>query len=175
MPAGMPPHKPERIVTPPSHRLAMVELAIEGNERFRLSRLEVDRPGPSYAVQTLERLVAEPVDEAAAGHGYVFILSVEALAGLHRWRQPQRLLELCLIAAVPRLGHRAPGREWLAEHFPGQEERVLFLDGPDLGHSASGIRRLVAGERSIRYLVPDAVEAYIREHDLYPPELWQKN
>jgi nicotinate-nucleotide adenylyltransferase len=175
MPAGMPPHKPERIVTPPSHRLAMVELAIEGNERFRLSRLEVDRPGSSYAVETLERLVAEPVDEAAARHGYVFILSVEALAGLHRWREPQRLLELCRVAAVPRLGHRAPGREWLAEHFPGQEDRVLFLDGPDLGHSASGIRRLVAEGRSIRYLVPDAVEAYIREHDLYPPELWQKN
>jgi nicotinate-nucleotide adenylyltransferase len=175
MPAGLPPHKPERIVTPPSHRVAMVQLAIEGNERFRLSRLEVDRPGSSYAVETVARLVAEPLDEAAARHGYVFILSVEALAGLHRWREPQRLLELCRIAVLPRLGHRAPGREWLAEHFPGQEDRVLFLDGPDLGHSASQIRRLAAQGRSIRYLVPDSVAAYIREHDLYPPELWQKN
>jgi nicotinate-nucleotide adenylyltransferase len=175
MPAGLPPHKPERIVTPPSHRVAMVELAIADNDRFRLSRLEIDRPGASYAVETMERLVREPPDEAAAHHGFVFILSVEALAGLHRWREPQRLLELCLIAAVPRLGHRAPGREWLAEHFPGQEDRVLFLDGPDLGHSASQIRRLVAQGRSIRYLVPDVVEAYIRAHDLYPPELWQKN
>jgi nicotinate-nucleotide adenylyltransferase len=175
VPAGLPPHKPERIVTAPSHRLRMVELAIVGNERFRLSRVEVDRPGPSYTVETLERLVAEPVDEAAARHGYVFLVSVEALAGLHRWREPQRILELCRLAVVPRFGYRAPGRAWLAEHFPGQEERILFLDGPDLGHSASRIRSLAAEGRSIRYLVPDAVAAYIREHDLYPPLLWQKN
>jgi nicotinate-nucleotide adenylyltransferase len=63
----------------------------------------------------------------------------------------------------------------MAEHFPGQEDRVLFLDGPELGHSASDIRRRASLGRSIRYLVPPAVEAYIKEHSLYPPDLWQKN
>jgi nicotinate-nucleotide adenylyltransferase len=175
VPAGSPVHKTHRTVTAPSHRLALVELAIEDDPHFRLSRIETERAGPSYSVDTVEALLADPPDEAAARHGFVFILSAEALAGLHRWRKPQRLLELCRLAVVPRLGVRTPGRDWLAEHFPGQEDRVIFLDGPDLGHSASLIRRLASEGRSIRYLVPPKVEAYIGERALYPPELWAKN
>lgn len=175
VPAGMPPHKPERVITAPSHRTAMVELAIADNPRFRLSRAELDRPGSSYAVDTAAAFVAAPPVAGADPNGFVWLLSVEALVGLPTWRQPQRLLELVRVAAVPRLGFRTPGRPWLSEHFPGQEERIVFLDGPDLGHSASRIRRLVGEGRSIRYLVPPAVEAYIVDHALYPSELWSKN
>jgi len=175
LPAGIPPHKPDRIVTAPSHRAAMVELAIADNPAFRLCRAELDRPGPSYAVDTAAALVAAPPVEGADPRGYVWLLSVEALVELHTWREPQRLLELVRIGAVPRPGFRTPGRAWLSEHFPGQEERILFLDGPELGHSASRIRRLVGEGRSIRYLVPPAVEAYIHDHDLYLPELWSKD
>jgi nicotinate-nucleotide adenylyltransferase len=173
VPAGLPPHKPDRIISAPSHRAAMVELAIADDPAFRLSRIELDRSGPSYSVDTV-RLLLE-ADAEASPERYVFIVSVEALASLHTWREPRRLLELSVLAVVPRLGARSPGRAWIAEHFPGQEDRVLFLDGPELGHSASDIRRRASQGRSIRYLVPPAVEAYIKEHSLYPPDLWQKN
>ena len=168
VPAGIPPHKPTGLITPAAHRVAMVALAIAGNACFSLSRIEVDRPGVSYAVDTLEQLAGEYPD-------LVFILSVEALRGLPTWRQPARILELCRMAVVPRHGYRSPGRAWLAEHVPGQEDRGLFLDGPDLGNSASDIRRRAASGRSIRYLVPEAVADYIARHRLYPPELWTKN
>lgn len=170
MPAGVPPHKPDRIVTPPGHRAEMVRLAIEDNPAFRLDRLELDRPGPSYSVETLERL-NERRSEGSSEHGSVFILSVEALLGLRAWRSPERLLELCRLAVVPRAGYRSPGRAWVAENFPGQEARVIFLDGPVLGHSSSDIRLRVTEGRSIRYLVPPTVERYIHEHRLYafPP------
>jgi nicotinate-nucleotide adenylyltransferase len=173
VPAGIPPHKRDQMVTRPSHRVAMLELAIAGNPGFRLSRVEVDRPGPSYAVDTLETLAAGSRSEGRPEP--VMILSAEALRGLNAWREPERVLDLCRMAVVPRRGYPTPGGPWLAEHFPGREARFTFLDGPDLGHSASDIRRRVSEGRSIRYLVPEAVEAYIAEHALYPPNLWAKN
>ena len=173
VPAGIPPHKPERIVAPPSHRAAMVELAIADNDAFRLSRIELDRPGRSYTVETIEWLLEE--DPHRGPERYVFIVSAEALLGLPTWRDPERILTLARLAVVPRPGHPSPGRAWVAEHFPGREDRVVFLGGPLLGHSASDIRRRAAARRSIRYLVPPAVDAYLREHTLYPADLWQKN
>lgn len=172
LPAGVPPHKRHRAITPSRHRLAMVEAAIGDNPTFHLSRMEVDRDGPSFAVDTLESLQADVPD---AARRLIWILSVEALRGFVTWRRPERILELCRLAVVPRLGYRTPGRSWLAEHLPDQEDRIIFLDGPELGDSASRIRQLVGEGRSIRYLVPDAVARYINDHHLYPPELWAKN
>jgi nicotinate-nucleotide adenylyltransferase len=161
MPAGVPPHKPAGAFAPAADRSAMVQLAIADNSAFRLSTIELERPGPSYAVETLERLQEEDPAE------YVFILSSEALSGLGSWRDPDRLLELCRIAAVPRPGYPMLDRAWVAEHFPGREDRVLFMEGPRLGHSASDIRRRVGEGGSIRYLVPDSVATYIADHGLY--------
>jgi nicotinate-nucleotide adenylyltransferase len=175
VPAGQPAHKMDRIVTAPSHRLAMVELAIADAPGFVVSRVELERPGPSYAVDTAAALRARPPAPDASPDGLTWIMSVEALVHLPTWREPRRLLELVRVAAAPRLGARIPGRAWMAEHFPGQEDRIRILEGPELGHSASAIRRLVGDGRSIRYLVPPAVEAYIHEHALYPAELWSKN
>jgi nicotinate-nucleotide adenylyltransferase len=173
VPAGLPPHKRDQLVTQPRHRVAMLELAIAGNPHFRLSRLEVDRAGPSYAVDTLEDLAAR--SRAEGRPEPVMILSAEALRGLNTWRDPDRLLDLCRVAVVPRRGYPTPGPPWFAEHFPGREGRFAVLAGPDLGHSASDIRRRASEGRTIRYLVPEDVEAYIAEHDLYPPQLWSKN
>ncbi len=172
LPAGSPPHKPDRIITAARHRLAMVEAAIADNPTFHLSRLEVDRAGPSFTADTLEHLSTALPD---ASERLVWILSAEALRGFVGWHRPERVLELCRLAVVPRPGYRALGRSWLAEHFPGREDRVIFLDGPRLGDSASAIRTLAGEGRSIRYLVPDAVARYINDHHLYPPGLWAKN
>jgi nicotinate-nucleotide adenylyltransferase len=159
VPAGTPPHKPPGEVTAVEHRLAMVELAIAGNPAFELSRIEVDRPGPSYTVDTVERLAADA--------DVTVILSAETFRDLPTWHEPDRLFAAARVAVVPREGYPAPDPAWLAATFPGREDRVIYLDGLHLGFSSTGIRSRVAAGRSVRYLVPAAVEAYIAAHHLY--------
>jgi len=166
VPTRMPVHKPGRPVTPAEHRVAMVAAAIAGNPAFALERAEVDRDGPSYAVDTLTGLV-----DAARASGraveYTFILSAEAYAGLPSWHRPARLLELCRMAVVPRPGAAAADPSAIDRLVPGAQARTTLLDGPSLGVSGTLIRARVAAGRSIRYLVPDAVIAYIDDHRLY--------
>lgn len=161
VPARLPPHKPGLPLSDAADRARMLELAIADDPGFRMSDLELRRDGPSYSVDTAAALRTE------LGGDPWFILSAEALRGLPDWHRPQRLLELVRLAVVPRLRHETPDAGWLDTHFPGQHDRVTFLDGPMLGDSASEIRRLVAQGRSIRYLVPPTVERYIRDHGLY--------
>ena len=167
VPASVPPHKLGRSITAAEDRLAMVELAIADNPGFHVSRVEMDRDGPSFTIDTIEQLLADPPRPWNPGAGLVLIMSVEALVGLETWHQPGRLLAACRIAVVPRRGYPVAPREWAAAHFPGSEERLIVLDGPDLGHSASAIRERAAAGRSIRYLVPPGVEAYILARGLY--------
>jgi nicotinate-nucleotide adenylyltransferase len=165
VPAAQPPHKPGRPITPPTHRLAMVALAVAGNPRLDVGRLEIERGGTSYTVDTLEALRAQ-------GEGEIwFILSAEAFAAFPSWRSPERILELCRLAVVPRppttIASLAPDHAWFSEQFPGREDRVRFVSGPLLPISGSVVRRRVAAGRSIRYLVPDPVAHYIADHALY--------
>ena len=161
VPASSPPHKPGRPVTDAAHRLAMVALAIADNPAFAVSRIEVERGGASYSLDTLEALRSEGVEQPW------FILSAEALAGFPTWRAPDRILALCRLAVVPRGGYDPLDRAWVAERFPGREDRVTFLPGPLLPISGSVVRRRAAVGRSVRYLVPDAVARYIADHQLY--------
>ena len=168
LPAGLPVHKPGRAVSPAEDRVAMLAAAIADNPAFALSRAEVDRPGPSYAVDTLEELAAEA--RAAGGRAdLIFILSSEAYAGLPTWRRPERILELCRMAVVPRPGAEPVDPVAMARLVPGADRRTIVLDGPTLAVSGSDIRARVAAGRTIRYLVPDAVIAYISDHGLYRP------
>ncbi len=160
VPAGQPPHKPAGDVTTVEHRLAMVELAIADNPAFELSRAEVDRPGPSYTVDTLEALAAD-------GDRVTVILSAETFAELPTWHEPWRLFDAARVAVAPRWGYPAPDPGWLAATFPGREDRVSYLEGPRLGVSSTALRARVAAGHSIRYLVPERVAAYILAHDLY--------
>ena len=162
VPAATPPHKPGHRIASAEHRLAMVEAAIAGNPGFGCTRLEIDRPGPSYTVDTLEGLHGRH----DAGHLW-FILSSEALAGFPVWREPARILDLARLAVLPRGDERAIDERWVGEHFPGRGDRICFLPGPLLPISGSVVRRRVAAGRSIRYLVPDAVARYIAQHRLY--------
>jgi nicotinate-nucleotide adenylyltransferase len=159
VPAGTPPHKPAGEVTAVEHRLAMVELAIADNPAFELSRIEVDRTGPSYTVDTVERL--------AARLDVTVVLSAETFHELPTWHEPDRLFAAARVAVVPREGYPAPDPAWLTATFPGREDRVVYLDAPHLGVSSTAIRARVAAGRSIHYLVPPAVESYIATHHLY--------
>ena len=168
IPAGEPPHKPGRDITPAEHRLAMVELAIAGNDRFAVDRLEIERAGPSYTVDTLEALAAGVA--AGTAPDLTLILSADAFLGLMTWREPRRILELARIVVAPRDGYPDAGPDFLAGELPDRPDlagRVTFLDSPRLRLSASELRARAAAGRSLRYLVPDAVAAYIGDHALY--------
>jgi nicotinate-nucleotide adenylyltransferase len=167
VPTGSPPHRDGAVATA-EQRVAMTQLAIAGNPAFRLSRIEVDRAGPSYTLDTLALLAA---GERAAGREpqLVLILSAETFHDLPGWHQPRRILELARLAVAPRVGHAIPDRAWLGERFPGLEDRVTYLEGPRLGVSSTAIRQRLAAGRSIRYLVPAPVVDYIGEHGLYVP------
>jgi nicotinate-nucleotide adenylyltransferase len=112
-------------------------------------------------VDTLEAMRAAGIEQPW------FILSSEALAGFPSWRSPGRILELARLAVVPRGGSATLDPGWVTERFPGREDRVRFLPGPLLPISGSVVRRRAAAGRSVRYLVPDAVAAYIAQHSLY--------
>jgi nicotinate-nucleotide adenylyltransferase len=159
VPAGRPPHKKAAEVTTVEDRVAMVGLAIADNPAFELSRIEVDRPGLSFTVDTVEELAAEA--------DVTVILSVETFRELPTWHEPDRLFAAARVAVVPREGYAAPDPAWLATAFPGREDRVMYLDAPHVGVSSTAIRSRVAAGRSIRYLVPAAVGTYITAHDLY--------
>ena len=166
VPAGIPPHKLGVALTPATDRAAMVEMAIAGNPAFALSRIELDRQGLSYTVDTVQELVDEAARQGVARDFY-FILSSEALAGLNSWHEPARLLSLCRMAVVARPGTPLPTGPELAARFGDWADRIMAVETVPLAHSASDIRNRAAAGRSIRYLVPPAVDAYIREHRLY--------
>jgi nicotinate-nucleotide adenylyltransferase len=161
VPAGDPWLKSESNVTAAVHRVEMVRRAIAGNPYFGLCTLEVERSGPSYTVDTMVALRQELGHKA----GLHFILGKDTLPGLPVWKEPVRLLELCTLVVAPRLG----SKDWqhLESSIRGLRDRVIELDMPVIGISSSGIRERVAQGLSIRYLVPQDVEAYITERKLY--------
>jgi nicotinate-nucleotide adenylyltransferase len=165
VPAARPPHKLDRDVTRAEHRVAMLEAAVADNDAFSVSRVEVDRRGPSYTAETLVQLS----DEHHGRDRLWFILSAEALEGLPGWRDPERILDLARLAVVPRAGRSTIDADWFADQFPGRSGRARWIDGPGIDVSASEIRARAGTGRSIRYLVPPAVDAYIAHHGLYQP------
>jgi nicotinate-nucleotide adenylyltransferase len=165
IPAGDPPHKAGPMASA-EDRALMTQLAISGNPAFELSRIELDRPGPSFAVETVEEFTrqAEAFGRPAV---FTFILSAEAFLGLPRWKDPMRLVDLARFVVVPRADVEPPSQGWVAEHFEGRTDRFTMLDRPHLAISSTEIRMRVAAGRSVRYLVPDAVCDYIAHHGLY--------
>jgi len=161
VPAGQPWQKADRVVSPGPLRLAMVERAIAGNPHFVADAREVNRPGPTYTVETIAELAAE------TGAEPWFILSMEALAGLATWRDPDRILALARLCVVPRDGAHDAVLATFRARFPAAADRIVVLDHPRLAISSTVVRARVRAGRSIRYLVPDAVAAVIFEHALY--------
>jgi nicotinate-nucleotide adenylyltransferase len=115
-------------------------------------------------VDTLEHVTA---DRPADAPDLVLILSAEAFLGLMTWRQPRRILELARVAVAPRDGYPDAGPAFLETNLPDLAHRATYLDSPRLRLSASDLRARSAAGRSLRYLVPDAVAAYIGDHGLY--------
>ncbi len=165
IPAGQPPHKRGRVISPAEHRVAMVELAIASNPGFKLSRVEVDRVGPSYTVDTLVQL-REEYGPRAELH---FIVGMDALAEMLTWHEPARLAALCQIVAVTRPGTEAFDLAALEPKIPQARERIRILPAPELRIAASDLRWRVAHGLPIKYQLPEPVEEYVYRHGLYRP------
>lgn len=165
VPAGKPwlKLKEEGQITDGKHRLAMVRLAIKGNPYFKVSTIELDRPGPSYSIDTVLELKSKLGSRAEI----YFIVGPDALAELPRWKEPGRLLEACQVVAIERPGYDRVNLRTLARSVPGASKRIMKLDVPQIDISSTEIRKRVAQGQSIRRLVPEAVEKYIQKHKLY--------
>ena len=162
IPAGNPPHKLRRPYSPAQHRYRMVELAIASNPYFEVSPVEVNRPGPSYSVDTVRMLREEMGPEV----DLFFIMGVDSLAGILTWHKPEELIKLCKIIAVNRPGYGVD-IDALDQVLPGIKKQVIFIRAPEIGISSTEIQERVRAGLPIRYLVPPEVERYIYEHHLY--------
>jgi nicotinate-nucleotide adenylyltransferase len=163
IPAGEAPHK--EIEQDPGRevRYELCRLAFGGDERFELSRRELDRPGPSYTVDTLRALRGEGESKLSE---LFFILGGDEARSLADWREPEQVLALATLAVAERDEDR---REQISTAIAGLSgsERVRFFSMPPIGVSSSIVRERVAAGRPIRYLVPAAVADYIQNAALY--------
>jgi nicotinate-nucleotide adenylyltransferase len=163
IPAGQPYFKDIQAITPAWHRLNMLNLALQQSLFFHISTLEIERRGPSFAVDTVATLKKElyPQDEL------FFILGWDSLMAFPSWREPQRLMSLCRLVAAPRPGYPAPDISLLEKDLPGISSRTLVMDGPLLDISSTLVRRRVRDGLPLDGLVPPAVADYIAENHLY--------
>ena len=152
IPASQPPHKPSIGLAPAEARLRMVRLAIRDHAAFVASDIELARPGPSYSIDTVTAL-SRSLPKAA-----LFLLVGQDMLSV-TWMGWDRLKRLCTVVAAGRPGARRARAQ----------RGVRWLEIPPVDISSSDIRARAAAGRSIRYLVPAAVERYIRQHRLYQP------
>lgn len=163
IPSGTPPHKKDYHVTPAEVRYKMTLLATAGNPSFSVSRVEIDREGPSYAVDTLRELKKRYADSTQ----FYFITGLDAILEILTWKDPEHVFRLCHFIAATRPGFHA---EDVKKKFHGRKEilrKVRLLSVPALAISSSDIRRRVSKRMTVKYLLPESVENYIYKHHLY--------
>jgi nicotinate-nucleotide adenylyltransferase len=160
VPTGQPWMKTDREVSAAEHRYLMTVIATASNPRFSVSRIEVDRKGPTYTVETLQQLLREADGEV----DLFFITGADAMLEILQWKDPGEVLALAHVIAATRPGYDLARFEADART---SHPRVSVMDIPALAISSTDIRRRVAAGEPIRYLVPEGVDSYIRKTDLY--------
>lgn len=178
IPAAVPPHKRGRTTTPARDRLKMVRLAVAKNPKFAVSTVEIDRPGISYSIDTVREFAAR----LTPGDSLYFIIGLDAFREIGSWNDFAGLFCLCnfIVTSRPGSKERDPLKgtgvavkklfcyDFLRRNYRHHSgTRVYFKELTDIAISASEIRALVKQEKSIRYLLPTAVEHYIQRHGLY--------
>lgn len=163
VPCGIPPHKDAAAVAPAADRLALTTAATADNPRFKVSRVEIDRSGPSYTYDTLALL-----SQQYEGDEWFVLIGLDAFAGIFSWHRWEDLFHLAEFVVVGRPGYNGSLLEkTLARLTPGQRQRVRSLSIPSLDISSTDIRRRIRAGRSVRYLLPEAVRRIIKEKGLY--------
>lgn len=158
--AGAPPHKPGAR-TAVVHRLEMARIAVAGHPAFEVSEIEANRPGPHYSVETIEAIHRDRSDE-----DLFFLIGADSLADLPHWKQPERIAQLATVVIVNRPGIDPAGPADWPDLGP-KARPMASVTIPPIGIASHDLRRRVAEGRSIRYLVPRGVEAYIEAQGLY--------
>ncbi|HVJ50162.1 nicotinate-nucleotide adenylyltransferase [Desulfitobacterium sp.] len=163
IPTGVPPHKIERKITSSEFRYQMVSLAIEDNAFFDVSRIEIERTGLTYTVDTI-RLMQQEYHE----YELYFITGADAFREIFTWRKANEILELTQFIGASRPGFDARVfLNQLQQELPELYERMHFLEVPALAISSTDIRSRVKKGQSIRYLLPEPVRIFIEEKRLY--------
>ncbi|MBL76322.1 MAG: nicotinic acid mononucleotide adenylyltransferase [Chloroflexi bacterium] len=163
VPTGLPWMKRDESITDGVHRKAMVELAIKDNNAFFLSTSELERPGETYTVDTLEEMRSGDM----ADDELLFVMGADTLHTLHLWKKPKRILELARIIVALRPGYGPINLDALLAVDPTASERIMTVQMPLIEISGKELRRRATRGESIKYLVPDQVAHYIDEHSLY--------
>ena len=163
VPAARPPHKPGLVSAPAWARLEMVRLAVVGNPCFQVSAMELEREGPSYTVDTLRALRGErPGDEL------FYLLGADSLPEIGTWREPEALCELVTFIVMSRPGWpRAALEDWLGRQPPALRPRTALVETRGMDISSRDLRRRLQAGQPGRYLLPEAVRAYIHAEGLY--------
>lgn len=160
MPTGEPARKTHRVVSPAEHRYLMTVIATASNPDFTVSRLEVDRPGVTYTVDTMLELRSIYGPDAAL----YFITGADAVLEILTWKDTERLADVCTFIAATRPGYDLSR---FADQPGSSGLTVEFMEVPALAISSTDIRERVAANRPVRYLLPEAVATYIRKNGLY--------
>jgi nicotinate-nucleotide adenylyltransferase len=160
LPARQNPLKEDEPSTPAEYRCEMVARAIADNPLFELSRLDLNRPPPSYTVDLLNQL-------QAPGRELFFLVGADILPELPRWHEPREILRLARLVVVNRPESPLPDIQALEAALPGAKQRVDLVVIPGVATSARYLRARAAAGQPLGYLTPPAVERYIREKGLY--------
>jgi nicotinate-nucleotide adenylyltransferase len=163
IPTAQTPLKEDLPMSAAEHRVQMVRLSIAGYPHFKLSTVEIDRPGISYTVDTISELR----DNLGAEDELFFIVGWDSLAQLHRWKEPARMVQMCHLVAVPRPGYSLPDLDSLEKDVPGLSQKLILLDKPEVDISSTAIRERASRGLSIDHLVPPPVADYINQNRLY--------
>ena len=156
-----PPHKPLRSFAPVQDRVEMVRIAIQNNPAFEVSLLEIERPGPHYAVDTVRLLRGQTEDEL------VYLMGGDSLRDLTTWHDPQALVALCKhIAVMERIGAEIRMDE-LVDQLPGLDQKLIFFQAPLIEISSSMIRHRIAIQEPFHYYLPGSVVDYNQKNGLY--------
>jgi len=157
-----PPHKQDQEITPVEDRLAMVQLAIADNAAFELSRVELDRPGPHYTLDTIKL-----ISQQNPGSDIVPVIGEDSLRDLPSWHEPQQIVYACHWIGVMRRPNDESNLDELERELPGISSKIHYVDAPLLEIASREIRSRIASGRSVRYYLPTAVNEYIEHHHLY--------
>jgi len=164
VPTGDPPHKSFKNVTPAEDRYIMTCMAIVDNPHFKISKIEIERDGPSYTIDTLREMRHWYLPKEAE---FFFITGIDAVLQMPTWKEPFAIAQLAHIVAASRPGYDISQLESLPEEI---KRAVIPLEIPLLAISSTEIRRRVAAGQSIRYFLPWTVEHYIYKKTLYTLE-----
>ncbi len=157
-----PPHKRDQSITDLEHRLTMVKLALADSPGFELSTVDVDSPGPHYAVDTVRILAGQYPSTRL-----VYLMGGDSLHDLPAWHDPAGFVSACQSIGVLRRPDDTVDMDSLEAEIPGIAQKVLFMDAPLLDIAAHDIRQRVASGRPFRYYLPTRIFTYILDQGLY--------